>query len=45
MDNDLGTHSTETIYSDVDISQLEKLEPTQPHRDVDLALVEADSQG
>ncbi|KAJ6513307.1 hypothetical protein C8R45DRAFT_1207170 [Mycena sanguinolenta] len=40
-----GMYSSPTIYSDLNISQLETLPPEQPHRDVDLALVEADSQG
>lgn len=38
-------HSSPTIYSDLNIRQLETLSPEQPHRNVDLALVEADSQG
>ncbi|KAF8206496.1 NAD(P)-binding protein [Mycena galopus ATCC 62051] len=40
-----GMYSSPTIYSDLDVPQLEALPPDQPHRDVDLALVEADSQG
>ncbi|KAF7374936.1 hypothetical protein MSAN_00379700 [Mycena sanguinolenta] len=40
-----GMYSSSTIYSDLNIPQLETLPPDQPHRDVDLALVEADSQG
>jgi hypothetical protein len=38
-------HSTKNMYSDLDIDKLETLAPTQPHRDVDLTLVEADAQG
>jgi hypothetical protein len=37
--------ATDTIYSDLDIPQLESLPITQPHRPVDLALVNADSEG
>ncbi|KAF7330526.1 Rab guanyl-nucleotide exchange factor [Mycena venus] len=40
-----GMHSSPTIYSDLDIAQLETLSPDQPHRNVDLTLVDADSQG
>ncbi|KAJ6619675.1 hypothetical protein B0H10DRAFT_2024368 [Mycena sp. CBHHK59/15] len=40
-----GMHASSTIYSDLDIAQLERLSPNQPHRNVDLALVEADSKG
>jgi hypothetical protein len=38
-------HSTDVIYSDIDIDLLETLPPTQPHREVDLMLVEADKEG
>lgn len=38
-------HSTSTIYSDMNIKQLEGLAPTQPHREVDLTVVEADETG
>ncbi|KAJ7494663.1 hypothetical protein B0H11DRAFT_2002881 [Mycena galericulata] len=44
-DNAGGMHGSATIYSDLNIPQLETLPPTQPHRNVDLALVEADSRG
>lgn len=44
-DDARGMHSTQNIYSDLDIEKIETLPPTQPHRDVDLALVEADEQG
>ncbi|KAK7033075.1 hypothetical protein R3P38DRAFT_3313147 [Favolaschia claudopus] len=40
-----GMHSSQPVYSDLDIPQLETLPPSQPHRDVDRALVEADSEG
>jgi hypothetical protein len=38
-------YSTEVIYSDLNIAQLESLSQTQPHRDVDLTLVKADQEG
>ncbi|KAJ7844450.1 hypothetical protein B0H13DRAFT_1647959, partial [Mycena leptocephala] len=34
-----------TVYNDTDIAQIETLPATQPHRNVDLAIVEADTQG
>ncbi|KAJ7127070.1 hypothetical protein C8R44DRAFT_617333 [Mycena epipterygia] len=40
-----GMYESSTIYSDLNIPQLETLSPDQPHRNVDLALVDADSQG
>ncbi|KDQ49807.1 hypothetical protein JAAARDRAFT_42553, partial [Jaapia argillacea MUCL 33604] len=40
-----GLYATETVYSDLNISQIESLAPTQPHRDVDLVVVEAGRQG
>ncbi|KAJ7274441.1 hypothetical protein B0H12DRAFT_1277397 [Mycena haematopus] len=45
QDDAKGMYSSPIIYSDLDIDQLETLSPEQPHRNVDLALVEADSQG
>ena len=38
-------HSTTDIYSDLDIDKIETLAPSQLHRPVDLAIVEADTQG
>ena len=38
-------HSTANIYSDLDVDKLETLPPSQPHRAVDLAIIEADTQG
>ncbi|KAJ7488072.1 hypothetical protein FB451DRAFT_1529080 [Mycena latifolia] len=35
----------ETVYDDTDLAQLETLDPEQPHRNVDLALIEADKEG
>ncbi|KAI0938010.1 hypothetical protein AcV7_003323 [Taiwanofungus camphoratus] len=40
-----GMYSTDVIYSDMDIAQIESLPPTAVHRNVDLAIVEADQQG
>ncbi|KAG5652771.1 hypothetical protein H0H81_003709 [Sphagnurus paluster] len=45
VDDARGMHSTENIYSDLDIAKLETLSPKQPHRNVDLELVSADDQG
>lgn len=45
IDDVQGMHSTKNVYSDLDINKLETLAPTQPHRNVDLTLVEADAQG
>lgn len=38
-------HANSAIYDDTDIDQLESLPPTQIHRNVDTALVEADQEG
>jgi len=43
--NDNGEFATETIWNDADPKQIESLEPTQMHRDVDLTILEADSLG
>ncbi|KAJ6559545.1 NAD-P-binding protein [Mycena capillaripes] len=40
-----GMFSSSTIYNDTDIAQIETLPETQPHRNVDLAIIEADTQG
>jgi hypothetical protein len=40
-----GMHATNEVFSDLDIEKLETLAPTQPHRDVDLTLVDADTKG
>jgi hypothetical protein len=41
----MGMHSTETIYSDMDLPLLDSLAPSQPHRPVDLAVIAADREG
>lgn len=45
IDNAGGMFPTKEVYSDLDIDKLETLAPTQPHRNVDLALVKADTEG
>lgn len=45
IDDAGGMYPTDEVYSDLDIDKLETLAPTQPHRDVDLALVNADTEG
>ncbi|TFK40286.1 hypothetical protein BDQ12DRAFT_602474 [Crucibulum laeve] len=45
IDDANGMNSTENIYSDLDIAKLDTLPDTQPHRIVDLTLVEADREG
>lgn len=38
-------YTTETIYDDFNASQIATISDTQPHRNVDLAILEADKQG
>ncbi|KAF8149869.1 hypothetical protein B0H34DRAFT_785168 [Crassisporium funariophilum] len=45
MDDAEGMFSTDTVYSDLNVAQLEGLPITQPHRSVDVALVNADKAG
>ena len=45
IDNAMGMFLTDTIYSDTDIAKIETLAPTAPHRNVDLAVVTADTAG
>lgn len=40
-----GKHTTDVIYSDLDIPLIETLPLTQMHRDVDVAIVEASKEG
>ncbi|KAJ7167992.1 hypothetical protein C8R46DRAFT_1270737 [Mycena filopes] len=40
-----GAFAADTVYNDLDIAQIESLPATQSHRNVDLAIVEADEQG
>ncbi|RDB25572.1 Uncharacterized protein C2A9.02 [Hypsizygus marmoreus] len=44
-DNAVGAYAYDTIYDDADADQIETLAPTQPHRNVDLELVNADKEG
>ncbi|KAJ2916607.1 hypothetical protein MD484_g3822, partial [Candolleomyces efflorescens] len=44
-DDSQGVYSTENIYDDLNVEQIESLAPTQPHRNVDLELVKADTEG
>ncbi|OCH93048.1 NAD-P-binding protein [Obba rivulosa] len=44
-DDARGMYATDTIYSDMNIAQIESLPPTALHRDVDLEVVGADQQG
>ncbi|KAJ6451923.1 hypothetical protein C8R45DRAFT_1124291 [Mycena sanguinolenta] len=43
-DHAKGEFSSEVIYNDLDIAQIESLPATQYHRNVDLAIVESDTQ-
>ena len=45
VDDAHGMFSSDKIYSDLNIAQLETLPETQPHRLVDLALIKADKEG
>ena len=38
-------YGTDEVYSDLDVEKFEKLPPSQPHRKVDLEVIEADKQG
>ncbi|KAJ7174949.1 NAD-binding protein [Mycena crocata] len=44
-DDAKGMYADETVYDDADTDQIESLAPTQPHRDVDLAITNADAEG
>jgi len=43
VDNAERMHTDCTVYSDLD-TDLETLSPSQPHRDVDLTVVQADTE-
>lgn len=45
MDNAAGDRTTDTIYDDSNPDQIETLPDTQPHRNVDLELINADKEG
>jgi hypothetical protein len=38
-------YAYDTVYNDMDPAQIETLAPSQLHREVDLAVVEADKEG
>lgn len=40
-----GNQASDMIYDDVNLDQFEKLPDTQPHREVDLELINADKEG
>ncbi|EIN10832.1 NAD(P)-binding protein [Punctularia strigosozonata HHB-11173 SS5] len=44
-DNAEGQRSTDIVYHDSDVLQMASLAPTQIHRDVDLAILDADAAG
>ncbi|KAI0920653.1 hypothetical protein AcV5_010335 [Taiwanofungus camphoratus] len=45
MDDARGMYATDVIYSDMDVAQIESIPPAAIHRNVDLAVIEADQQG
>ena len=45
MDNALGDRATNKIYYDSDADQIESLPDTQPHRNIELAVLSADKAG
>ncbi|KAH9856554.1 NAD-P-binding protein [Lenzites betulinus] len=44
-DDAAGMHSTDTIYDDTNLEQMDTIPPTQPHRNVDLTVADADKEG
>ncbi|KAI0360218.1 NAD-P-binding protein [Trametes cingulata] len=44
-DDARGEYATETVYSDLNVEQIKSIPPTALHRNVDLAIMEADAQG
>ncbi|KAJ7452847.1 NAD(P)-binding protein, partial [Mycena latifolia] len=44
-DDARGMHADATVYDDSDADQIETLAPTQIHRNVDLAITQADAEG
>ncbi|KAI0635600.1 NAD-P-binding protein [Trametes polyzona] len=45
VDDARGEYATETIYSDTNVEQIKSIPPTAIHRNVDLLVVDADTQG
>ncbi|KAF9469323.1 NAD-binding protein [Collybia nuda] len=44
-DDAKGAYASEVIYDDTNLAQLETLPPTQLHRKIDLAIINADAEG
>ncbi|KXN91706.1 hypothetical protein AN958_12558 [Leucoagaricus sp. SymC.cos] len=44
-DNAAGMYATDKIWNDADANDIETLPDSAPHRDVDLAIIDADRQG
>ena len=44
-DDAAGMHDTDIVYNDCDVEQLSNIPRTQPHREVDLAVLAADQEG
>ncbi|KAJ7154106.1 hypothetical protein C8R46DRAFT_1118699 [Mycena filopes] len=44
-DNAKGEFPGDIVYDDSDVKQIQSIAPTQMHRDVDLAITEADAEG
>jgi hypothetical protein len=44
-DDARGMYADAPVYSDLDLPLLDAIPPTQPHRDVDLAVLAADAAG
>ena len=40
-----GEYATETIYSDMDVSQLKSIPDAALHKSIDLAIIAADQEG
>jgi hypothetical protein len=45
MDDAAGRYSSDVIYDDMDVNQMKSIPPINLHRPVDLAILDADSQG
>lgn len=45
IDDARGNYVSDKIYSDLNIHQLESFLPTQPHREIDIAITDASEEG
>ncbi|KAJ7458515.1 NAD-binding protein [Mycena latifolia] len=45
IDDAKGMFASDTVYDDTNTVQLETIDPEQPHRNVDLAIIDADKEG